>query len=159
MFKALDSIGIGYVVTPVGDKYISEEIMNNGYSLGAEQSGHLIFSKYTITGDGVLTSLKILETMIETKTPLSLLTKDLLIYPQLLKNVIVEDKQTVLDDKDIQAKIDEISSELGDAGRILVRPSGTEPKIRVMVEAETDEICKHHVDSVIDLINEKGYAV
>lgn len=159
LFKALDSIGIGYVVTPVGDKYISEEIMNNGYSLGAEQSGHLIFSKYTITGDGVLTSLKILETMIETKTPLSLLTKDLLIYPQLLKNVIVEDKQTVLDDKDIQAKIDEISSELGDAGRILVRPSGTEPKIRVMVEAETDEICKHHVDSVIDLINEKGYAV
>ena len=157
LFKALDKLGIEYVVTPVGDKYISEEILKNGYSLGAEQSGHLIFSKYTITGDGILTSLKILETMIETKMPLSLLTKDLIIYPQLLKNVVVKDKNVVLDDQDIKDKIDQVSKDLGDSGRILVRPSGTEPKIRVMVEAETDEICKKHVDSVIELIEEKGY--
>lgn len=157
LFKALDKLGIDYVVTPVGDKYISEEILKNGYSLGAEQSGHLIFSKYTITGDGILTSLKILETMIETKMPLSLLTKDLIIYPQLLKNVVVKDKNVVLDDQDIKDKIDQVGKDLGDSGRILVRPSGTEPKIRVMVEAETDEICKKHVDSVIELIEEKGY--
>lgn len=157
LFKALDKLGIDYVVTPVGDKYISEEILKNGYSLGAEQSGHLIFSKYTITGDGILTSLKILETMVETKMPLSLLTKDLIIYPQLLKNVVVKDKNVVLDDQDIKDKIDQVSKDLGDSGRILVRPSGTEPKIRVMVEAETDEICKNHVDSVIELIEEKGY--
>ena len=158
LFKALDKEGIEYVVTPVGDKYISEEIMNHGYSLGAEQSGHVIFSKYTNTGDGVLTSLKVLECMIETKSPLSLLTKGLVIYPQLLENVVVEDKDIVLKDEEIKEEIDKVTEALGDSGRILVRASGTEPKIRVMVEAETDDLCSKYVGQVVDLIKKKGYA-
>lgn len=159
LFKALDREGIDYVVTSVGDKYISEEIMNNGYSVGAEQSGHVIISKYAITGDGILTSLKVLETMIETKMPLSLLTKGLEIYPQLLKNVVVKDKEVVLHDEDITAEIKKVEEALGDSGRILVRPSGTEPKIRVMVEAKTDEQCKKYVNQVVDVIVSKGYAI
>lgn len=159
LFKALDREGIDYVVTSVGDKYISEEIMKNGYSVGAEQSGHVIISKYAITGDGILTSLKVLETMIETKMPLSLLTKGLEIYPQLLKNVVVKDKEVVLHDEDITAEIKKVEEALGDSGRILVRPSGTEPKIRVMVEAKTDEQCKKYVNQVVDVIVSKGYAI
>ena len=159
LFKAMDKEGIKTVTTAVGDKYISEEIRNNGYSIGAEQSGHVIISKYSITGDGILTSLKILETMIETKMPLSLLTKGLVIYPQLLKNVIVADKEIVLHDKEILDEIDKVTEALADRGRILVRPSGTEPKIRVMVEAETDEECHKYVGQVVDLIEKKGYAV
>lgn len=159
LFKAMEREGINTVTTSVGDKYISEEIKNNGYSIGAEQSGHVIISKYSITGDGILTSLKILETMIETKMPLSLLTKGLVIYPQLLKNVVVADKEIVLHDKEILDEIDKVTQALGDRGRILVRPSGTEPKIRVMVEAETDEECTKYVGQVVDLIEKKGYAV
>lgn len=159
LFKALDKEDISYVVTNVGDKYISEEIQNTGYSLGAEQSGHVIFSKYTITGDGVLTSLKILESMIETNSPLSLLSKNLVLYPQLLENVVVHDKTVVLEDEDIKKEIEAVAQRLGDEGRVLVRPSGTEPKVRVMVEAETDDICQEEVGRIVDLIVKKGYAV
>lgn len=157
LFKSLEAINLKTVVTDVGDKYVSEEIAQNGYGVGGEQSGHIIFSKYAITGDGVLTSLKILEAMIESKSPLSLLVKDLKIFPQLLKNIVVKDKKVVLEDEDIKLEIEKVSKELADAGRILVRPSGTEPKIRVMVEAETDEICSIMVKRVIDVIKKKGF--
>lgn len=159
LFKALEKEGIKAVITPVGDKFVSEEIQKNGYSIGGEQSGHIIISKFANTGDGVLTSLKVLEAMIETKTPLSLLTKGFKVYPQLLKNVVVKDKAVVLDDQDINAEIDKVTEELGDLGRILVRPSGTEPKIRVMVEATSDDLCEEYVNRVVDLIKEKGYAI
>lgn len=159
LFKALEREGIKAVITDVGDKYVSEEIQKNGYSIGGEQSGHIIVSKFANTGDGVLTSLKVLEAMIETKSPLSLLTKGFTVFPQLLKNVVVKDKHTVLDDEDIKAEIDQVTKDLGDSGRILVRPSGTEPKIRVMVEAETDELCEKHVGRVVQLIESKGYAI
>lgn len=159
LFKALEKEGIKSVITAVGDKYISEEIQKNGYSIGGEQSGHIIISKFANTGDGVLTSLKVLECMIETKTPLSLLTKGFVVYPQLLKNVVVKDKRIVLDDEEINEEIEKVSKELGELGRILVRPSGTEPKIRVMVEATTDELCDKYVSQVVRLIEKKGYAV
>lgn len=159
LFKALEKEGIKSVITAVGDKYISEEIQKNGYSIGGEQSGHIIISKFANTGDGVLTSLKVLECMIETKTPLSLLTKGFVVYPQLLKNVVVKDKRIVLDDEEINEEIEKVSKELGELGRILVRPSGTEPKIRVMVEATTDELCNKYVNQVVRLIEKKGYAV
>lgn len=158
LFKALEKEGMKAVITAVGDKYVSEEIQKNGYSIGGEQSGHIIISKFANTGDGVLTALKLLECMNETKMPLSLLVKDFKVFPQLLKNVIVKDKKTVLDDQEIKDEIEKVTQALGDTGRILVRPSGTEPKIRVMVEAETDEICEKYVNQVIALIEKKGYA-
>lgn len=159
LFKAFDEIGIKTVVTDVGDKYVSEEISQNGYSVGGEQSGHIILSKYATTGDGVLTSLKLLEAVIESKASLSLLTRDLKIFPQILKNIIVKDKKIVLNDEDVTREIQKVSEELGKNGRILVRPSGTEPKIRVMVEAETDELCEIYVERVIQVIKNKGYEV
>ncbi|MDO5027356.1 MAG: phosphoglucosamine mutase [Tissierellia bacterium] len=159
LFKALEAQGIKAVITDVGDKYVSEEIQKKGYSIGGEQSGHIIISKFANTGDGILTSLKVLECMIETKTPLSLLTKGFIVYPQLLKNVVVKDKKVVLEDEDIQKEIKKVGQDLGDSGRILVRPSGTEPKIRVMVEAKSQDLCEKYVNQVLDLIVEKGYAV
>ena len=159
LFKALEKEKIKSVITDVGDKYISEEIQKNDYSIGGEQSGHIIISKFANTGDGILTSLKVLECMIETKSPLSLLTKGFVIYPQLLKNVIVNDKNIVLEDAEIKDEINKVTGELEDLGRILVRPSGTEPKIRVMVEAESDKLCEKYVDQVVRLIEKKGYAV
>lgn len=158
LYKALDREGIEYIKTQVGDKYVSEEIKNNGYSVGGEQSGHIIFTKYATTGDGVLTSLKLIEAMVKQKMPLSLMVKDLTIFPQVLKNVRVKDKNTVLHDKEILEAIDNITEELGDSGRILVRPSGTEPLIRIMVEAENEEICNKHIDTVSKIIEDKGYA-
>ncbi|MDO4779054.1 MAG: phosphoglucosamine mutase [Tissierellia bacterium] len=159
LFKAFDEIGIKTVVTDVGDKYVSEEISKNGYSVGGEQSGHIILSKYATTGDGVLTSLKLLEAIIESKASLSLFTRDLKIFPQILKNIVVKDKKIVLNDEDVTLEIQKVSEELGKNGRILVRPSGTEPKIRVMVEAETDELCEIYVERVIQVIKNKGYEV
>ena len=158
LYKAFDREGIDYIKTQVGDKYVSEEIKNHGYSVGGEQSGHIIFTKYATTGDGVLTSLKLIEAMVKQKMPLSLMLKDLVIFPQELKNIRVKDKNTVLHDEDIQKAIENISEELGDSGRILVRPSGTEPLIRIMVEAETEEICKKYIDIVSKIIEDKSYA-
>lgn len=158
LYKAFDREGIDYIKTQVGDKYVSEEIKNHGYSVGGEQSGHIIFTKYATTGDGVLTSLKLIEAMVKQKMPLSLMLKDLVIFPQELKNIRVKDKNTVLHDEDIQKAIENISEELGDSGRILVRPSGTEPLIRIMVEAETEEICNKYIDIVSKIIEDKSYA-
>ena len=133
--------------------------MQHGCRIGGEQSGHIIFSKYASTGDGILTSLKIMEVMMAKKQPLSELHKDLCIYPQVLKNVRVADKRLAQDDPDVQAAVSEVAAKLGDSGRILVRESGTEPVVRVMVEAETEEACQKHVDFVLETIKRKGHAV
>jgi len=158
LYKAFDKIGIRYEKTAVGDKYVHENMNQNGYCLGGEQSGHIIFSQYAETGDGILTSLMLMEAVIETKTPLAQLAGKVEIFPQLLVNVSVKDKQSVLDNEAVAASIAQVEKELGEDGRILVRPSGTEPLIRVMVEAKTDEICKQHVDAVIDVIKAEGLA-
>ena len=159
LYKAFDELGIDYAKTAVGDKYVYEYMMANGCRIGGEQSGHIIFSKYASTGDGILTSLKIMEVMMAKKKPLSELHADLTIYPQVLKNIRVTDKRMAQDDPDVRAAVAEIESKLGDSGRILVRESGTEPVVRVMVEAETEDICREYVDHVLEVIRKKGYAV
>ena len=155
LYKAFDELGIGYAKTAVGDKYVYEYMQKNGCRLGGEQSGHIIFSKYASTGDGILTSLKMMEVMMAKKMKMSQLTEDLHIYPQVLVNVKVKDKAVAQADKDVQNAVQEVVDALGDTGRILVRESGTEPLIRVMVEAETEEICRKYVDNVVSVIKEK----
>lgn len=158
LYKAFDELGIGYAKTAVGDKYVYEYMTKNGCRIGGEQSGHIIFSKYASTGDGILTSLKMMEVMMAKKKKLSQLTEDLHIYPQVLVNVMVKDKAVAQADADVQAAISKVAERLGDTGRILVRESGTEPLIRVMVEAETKEICHTYVDEVVSIINKKEAA-
>lgn len=155
LYKTFDELGIGYAKTAVGDKYVYEYMQKNGCRLGGEQSGHIIFSKYASTGDGILTSLKMMEVMMAKKKKMSQLTEDLHIYPQVLVNVKVKDKAVAQADKDVQEAVQKVADALGDTGRILVRESGTEPLIRVMVEAETEEICKNYVDDVVSIINKK----
>ncbi len=157
LYKAFDEIGIAYEKTPVGDKYVYERMANGGFSLGGEQSGHIIFSKYATTGDGILTSLKIMQAIIDRKTTLSALVAPMKVYPQVLKNVRVKDKATARSDKDVCAAVERVGKALGDSGRILVRESGTEPVIRVMVEAENLEICERYVNEVIEVIKAKGH--
>lgn len=159
LYKALDKKGINYEKTAVGDKYVFENMMEHGHSIGGEQSGHIIFSKYATTGDGVLTSLMIMETILGRKVKLSELFNSLTIYPQLLVNVKVSSKDAAMNDADVLKLNDEIAAELGDDGRLLLRQSGTEPVIRVMVEAATDELCEKYVYKMVDLIKAKGYAV
>ncbi len=157
LYKAFDAAGIGYVKTDVGDKYVYENMQKNGHRLGGEQSGHIIFSKYATTGDGILTSIKLMEVILAKKMPLSRLAEPVRIYPQVLKNIRVTDKPETLGDPDVQEVIREVGETLGETGRILVRESGTEPLIRVMVEAETPEECGQYVDEVIAVIREKGH--
>ena len=159
LYKAFDEAGIEYAKTAVGDKYVYEYMSQNGCRIGGEQSGHIIYSKYATTGDGILTSLKVMEVMLATKKTLSELAAPFTVYPQVLKNVKVTDKKAAQDDADVQAKVKEVADALGDSGRILVRESGTEPLVRVMVEAETKEECEKYVDMVVDTIVAKGYAV
>lgn len=149
LYKAFDEAGIGYAKTAVGDKYVYEYMQQNGCRIGGEQSGHIIFSKYASTGDGILTSLKMMEVMMARKQKMSQLCEGLTIYPQVLENVRVADKAEALGNPEVQAAIDQVTAELGDTGRILVRESGTEPVIRVMVEAESEEICQKYVDMVV----------
>lgn len=156
LYKAFDKIGIKYSKTNVGDKYVHLEMNENGYELGGEQSGHIIFSKYANTGDGILTSLRLMEAMIENKTTLSELRRDLEIYPQVLKNVRVKDKNEVLNDEKIKNIIEQKSEGLKDKGRILVRESGTEPLIRVMAEAESEKEAKEKVNEIIKVIEDSG---
>ena len=156
LYKALDKIGINYSKTKVGDKYVHIEMSENGYELGGEQSGHIIFLKYANTGDGILTSLRLMEAMIDNKTSLSELRRDLKIYPQVLKNVRVNDKKAVLNDESIKNIIEKESESLKDTGRILVRESGTEPLIRVMAEAETEEIADKKVNNIVEAIEKSG---
>ena len=157
LYKALDREGIGYEKTAVGDKYVYENMSRTGNCLGGEQSGHIIFSKYATTGDGILTSLKIMEVMLEKKETLGKLASEVTILPQLLKNVRVADKTAALNDPDVQAAGKAVDEALGNDGRLLLRQSGTEPLIRVMVEAETPEICEKYVDQVIDVLKKKGH--
>ncbi len=159
LYKALDELGIDYAKTKVGDKYVYEYMMQNNCRIGGEQSGHIIFSKYASTGDGLLTSLKMMEVMLAKKKTLSQLCQGLTIYPQVLKNVRVADKAAAQADPDVQAAVADVTAKLGDTGRILVRESGTEPVIRVMVEAESDAVCHEYVDLVVDTIRRKGHTV
>ena len=157
LYKALDELDIGYAKTKVGDKYVYEYMQQSGARIGGEQSGHIIFSKYASTGDGILTSLKMMEVMMAKKKPLSELAAPLHIYPQVLVNVRVTDKATAQADPDVQAKVKEVAEKLGDTGRILVRESGTEPVLRVMVEAPQQDTCQKFVDEVVDVIKAKGH--
>ncbi len=157
LYQALEKAGIRYEKTPVGDKYVGEKMRLNGYGLGGEESGHIIFSKHAVTGDGILTSLKIMEAMLEQKQSLASLAAPVTIFPKLLKNVRVLEKEAVLADKEVLAAVSEAEQKMGNQGRILFRASGTEPLVRVMVEAKTEQMCMQYVEEVIDVIRRKGY--
>ena len=157
MYKAFDKAGIAYEKTRVGDKYVYENMVKNGHRIGGEQSGHIIFTKYATTGDGILTSLKVMEVMLAKEKRLSELAAPCVFYPQVLKNIKVKSKEAARDDEDVLKAVQDVAAKLGDNGRILVRESGTEPLIRVMVEAGSDEICEKYVDEVIGVIRKKGH--
>lgn len=159
LYKALDNLGIDYVKTKVGDKYVHQSMEENDYEIGGEQSGHVIFRKYATTGDGILTSLRIMEAIIDQKSDLKSLTRDLKIYPQLMLNVRVKDKDATLNNEVVKEKIEEVSNRLADTGRVLVRASGTEPLVRVMVEAETDKLAKDSCNEIVDAINKEGLSI
>ena len=156
LYKALSANGMKYQQTAVGDKYVAENMLENGYTIGGEQSGHIIFSKYATTGDGILTSLMVMQTMIDKKQPLSVLAGEMKMYPQVLKNVRVKDKEAAQANAAVQEAVARVKEALGDDGRILLRPSGTEPKIRVMVEAKSNDVCEKYVDDVIAVIEKEG---
>ncbi len=158
LYKALEAAGIDYAQTTVGDKYVYENMVNTGNCVGGEQSGHIILSKYATTGDGVLTAIKLTDACLTAKQTLSQMSAPVKMFPQVLKNIRVEDKAAVREDKEVQAKISEISEALGKSGRILLRESGTEPVIRVMVEAENLPLCEKYVDETIELIKARGLA-
>ncbi|MCJ7856693.1 phosphoglucosamine mutase [Lachnospiraceae bacterium NSJ-143] len=157
LYKAFDAEGILYEKTAVGDKYVYENMVKNGHRIGGEQSGHIIFRKYATTGDGILTAIKLMEVMIESKEPMSKLAEPVKIYPQVLKNIKVMDKAKAQSDPDVKGAVEKVAQSLGVDGRILVRESGTEPLVRVMVEAETKEICEKYTDYVLDIIRQKGH--
>ena len=159
LYKALDELGIGYEKTPVGDKYVAENMKKNGHLIGGEQSGHIIFSQFATTGDGVLTAIKVMEAMTETKQPLSKLTEGMKMYPQKLKNVIVDDKDGTLADEAVRAEVKKVEAELGTEGRVVLRKSGTEPLLRVMVEAGTLELCEEKVDQIIAAMKTNGHLI
>ena len=157
LYKALDDAGLEYEKTAVGDKYVYENMSANGYRVGGEQSGHIIFRKYATTGDGILTAIKMMEVMLEKKKTLAELAAPVPVYPQVLKNIRVTDKAAAQNDPDVQAAVKAVGEKLGSDGRILVRESGTEPLVRVMVEAGEEALCEKYVDEVIDVIVKKGY--
>lgn len=159
LYHALEEKGIDYVQTKVGDKYVTQEMLDNNYALGGEQSGHIVFSKYATTGDGILTALRLMEVMKDRKVDFASLHKDLTIYPQVLKNIRVFDKKTVLDEAEVADTIRRLTADLAEDGRILVRPSGTEPLLRVMAEAKDEETCHRVVDEIIDSIKKAGLAL
>lgn len=159
LYKALDALGIGYEKTAVGDRYVYENMRDNGHLIGGEQSGHIIFGKYANTGDGLLTAIKVMQVMLDRKLPLSALTAPLTIYPQLLKNVVVDDKDGTLNDPAVRAAAEAVTESLAGEGRILLRKSGTEPVLRVMVEATTHALCEEKVDSVIEVMRQTGHLV
>ena len=159
LYKSLEREGIDYEQTAVGDKYVAENMMENNYSIGGEQSGHIIFSRYAATGDGILTSLMIMEACVEKKATLCDLAKEMKVYPQLLRNVRVSDKKTARENPAVVKAVEEVAISLGNEGRILVRESGTEPLIRVMVEAGTDELCHENVDRVVRVMEAEGLVI
>ena len=157
LYKAFERAGIAYVKTPVGDKNVAAEMFEHGYALGGEQSGHIIFSKYATTGDGVLTALRLAEIIVENKTDLASLHQDLFDYPQVLRNILVDDKEGALDNPRVQRAIEEANRVLGNEGRTVVRASGTEPLIRVMVEHLKDDLCQQMADHIVQAFREEGY--
>ena len=156
LYKALDALGIGYEKTAVGDKYVAENMRQNGHLIGGEQSGHIIFGSLANTGDGILTAIKIMEAMCETKQPLSVLASGMKMYPQKLKNVVVTDKDETLNCEEVKAAVKQVEAELGENGRVVLRKSGTEPLLRVMVEATSDDLCEEKVDYIIDAMRKCG---
>ena len=156
LYKALDAIGVGYEKTAVGDKYVAENMRQNGHVIGGEQSGHIIFGRLANTGDGLLTAIKVMEAITETKEPLSVLAAPMTMYPQVLKNVIVTDKDETLACPEVQAAVKKAEEELGENGRVLLRKSGTEPLLRVMSEATTYELCEEKVDAIIAAMKDAG---
>ena len=159
LYKAFDKAGIRYEKTAVGDKYVFQNMMENGHCLGGEQSGHIIFSKYGTTGDGIMTSIRIMEAITEKKQDLATLASEVRIFPQLLQNVRVKNKAQTRADEAVVAMIEQVEQELGENGRVLVRESGTEPVIRVMVEADTDELCKVCVEKIVQVMKERGLTI
>ena len=159
LYKAFDEAGIGYAKTAVGDKYVYEYMTKNDCRIGGEQSGHIIFSKYASTGDGILTSLKMMEALVASKKKMSELSEGFNFFPQVLENVRVQDKAAAQNDPDVQAAVREVAEKLGSSGRVLVRESGTEPLIRVMVEAENRDTCQDCVDQIVDVIRSRGHAI
>ncbi len=156
LYRALDEAGIGYVRTTVGDRYVYESMRETGNALGGEQSGHIIVRKYATTGDGILTAILLMEAMLSAKQPLDKLAAPVRMYPQLTRNLRVEDRDAVLCDTEVKHRLDALSKELGDTGRILLRKSGTEPVIRIMVEAEEETVCEQIADALEDAIRERG---
>ena len=156
LYKALDELGIGYEKTKVGDKYVAENMRQNGHIIGGEQSGHIIFGRYANTGDGLLTAIKVMEVITESKMPLGELAAPMHMYPQKLKNVVVTDKDETLACAEVKAAVKAVEEELGSEGRVVLRKSGTEPLLRVMVEATTQELCEAKVDQIIDAMREAG---
>jgi len=156
LYKALDKLGIGYEKTAVGDKYVAENMRKNGHLIGGEQSGHIIFGQLANTGDGLLTAIKLMEAICETKQPLSVLAADMVMYPQTLKNVIVTDKDDTLNDEMVKQAVIDVENGLGSEGRVVLRKSGTEPLLRVMVEANTQELCVEKADYIIDAMRQCG---
>lgn len=156
LYKALDALDIGYEKTAVGDKYVAENMRQNGHLIGGEQSGHIIFGRLANTGDGILTAIKLMETVTETKQPLSVLASGMTMYPQKLKNVVVTDKDETLDCDEVKAAVKKVEEELGTEGRVVLRKSGTEPLLRVMVEAGTQELCEQKVDDIIAAMSAAG---
>ena len=156
LYKALDALGIGYEKTAVGDKYVAENMRENGHLIGGEQSGHIIFGQLANTGDGILTAIKIMECITESKEPLSVLASGMRMYPQMLKNVVVTDKDETLACAEVKEAVAKVENELGENGRVVLRKSGTEPLLRVMVEANTQELCNEKVDEIIDAMAKAG---
>ena len=155
LYKALDEADIGYERTAVGDRYVYENMVQNGYCVGGEQSGHIILSKYATTGDGILTSIELMEAMLESKQPLSRLCHEVVKYPQVLRNIRVADKQAVRENAHVQKVVADIEKRLGDAGRVLLRESGTEPVIRVMAEAQDERTAERCVEEMIRAMREQ----
>ena len=156
LYKALDQLGIGYEKTAVGDKYVAENMRQNGHIIGGEQSGHIIFGRYATTGDGLLTAIKVMECITESKQPLSVLASGMTMYPQKLKNVVVTDKDETLNCEEVKAAVKKVEADLGDEGRVVLRKSGTEPLLRVMVEATSDALCEEKVDEIIAAMQTAG---
>lgn len=159
LYKALDELNIGYEKTKVGDRYVYENMVQNGHIVGGEQSGHIILRKYATTGDGILTSIQLMEAIIESKTALSKLAAPMVMFPQVLRNVKVADKDAVMSNSAVKTLVEKITAELGNDGRVLLRPSGTEPLIRVMAEAQTTELCESCVNRLVDVIKSEGLAL